>query len=100
VTTTTTTGNILDYMEIAWRSCVRNGGKPDFIEAGATFVDGFRNFMMKTFGRIDFDGASERVIEGGTKVLTFHGSRSCGTRSSTTSTRCTRRRRPGRSAAT
>jgi hypothetical protein len=73
VTTTTTTGNILDYMEIAWRACVRNGGKPDFIEAGDDFIDGFRNFMMKTFGRIDFDGASERVIEGGTKVLTFHG---------------------------
>jgi hypothetical protein len=57
----------------AWRACVRNGGKPDFIVAGSTFVDGFRNFMLKTFGRIDFEGASERVIEGGTKVLTFHG---------------------------
>jgi hypothetical protein len=73
LTVTTTTGNVLDFMEVAWRACVRNGGKPDFIVAGSTFVDGFRNFMLKTFGRIDFEGASERVIEGGTKVLTFHG---------------------------
>lgn len=73
VTSTTTTGNILDYMEIAWRACVRNGGKPDFIEAGSTFIDGFRNFMMKTFGRLDYEGVSERTIEGGTKALTFHG---------------------------
>lgn len=73
VTSTTTTGNILDYMEIAWRACVRNGGKPDYIEAGATFVDGFRNFMFKSFGRLDYEGVSERSIEGGTKQLTFHG---------------------------
>jgi hypothetical protein len=60
-------------MEIGWRSCVRNGGRPDFIEAGSTFIDGFRNFMLKTFGRIDFDAVSERQIEGGTKMLSFHG---------------------------
>jgi hypothetical protein len=73
LTTTTTTGNILDYMEIAWRACVRNGGKPTFIEAGDDFIDGFRNFMFKSFGRLDYEGVSERVIEGGTKALTFHG---------------------------
>jgi hypothetical protein len=73
LTTTTTTGNILDYMEIAWRACVRNGGKPDFIEAGDDFIDGFRNFMFKSFGRLDYEGVSERTIEGGTKMLTFHG---------------------------
>ncbi len=73
LTITTTTGNILDYMEIAWRACVRNGGKPDFIEAGDDFIDGFRNFMFKSFGRLDYEGVSERTIEGGTKMLTFHG---------------------------
>ena len=73
LTTTTTTGNILDFMEVAWRACVRNGGRPDFIEAGDDFIDGFRNFLLKSFGRLDFEAASERVIEGGTKMLTFHG---------------------------
>jgi hypothetical protein len=73
VTTTTTTGNILDYMEIAWRSCIRNGGRPDFIEAGGDFIDGFRNFMLKTYGVLEFEGVGEKQIEGGTKSLTFHG---------------------------
>lgn len=73
LTTTTTTGNILDFMEVAWRACVRNGGRPNFIEAGSDFIDGFRNFMLKSFGVINFEGVSEREIEGGTKTLTFHG---------------------------
>lgn len=73
LTTTTTTGTILDYMEIAWRACVRNGGRPDWIEAGGDFIDGFRNFMFKSFGQINYEGVSERQIEGGTKELTFHG---------------------------
>jgi hypothetical protein len=72
VTSTTTTGNILDYLEIGYRACVRNGGMPDFIQAGGNFIDGFRNFMFKSFGHIEFDNVSERVIEGGTKMLTFH----------------------------
>jgi hypothetical protein len=73
LTTTTTTGNIIDYMEIGYRACVRNGGVPNFIMAGGDFIDGFRNFMFKSFGRIDYENVSERVIEGGTKALTFHG---------------------------
>lgn len=73
LTSTTTTGTILDYMEIAWRACVRTGSKPTFLEAGDDFIDGFRNFMFKSFGRLDYEGVSERIIEGGTKELTFHG---------------------------
>jgi hypothetical protein len=68
VTSTTTTGNILDYLEIGYRACVRNGGMPDFIQAGGNFIDGFRNFMFKSFGRIDYENVSEREIEGGTKI--------------------------------
>lgn len=73
LTTTTSTGTIIDYLEIAHRASLRNGGKVDFMMAGDDFVDGFRKFMMNSFGRIDFEGTSEREIEGGTKVLTFHG---------------------------
>jgi hypothetical protein len=73
LTTTTTTGTILDFMEVAWRACTRNGGKPQFIEAGDDFLDGFRNFMFKTFGNLYYEGVGERTIEGGTKALTFHG---------------------------
>jgi len=73
LTTTTTTGTILDVMEIAWRACVRNGGRPNHVEVGGDFLDGFRNFMFKSFGQVNYEGVQERTIEGGTKELTFHG---------------------------
>jgi hypothetical protein len=73
LTTTTSTGNILDYMETAWRYCVRNGGKPDLIIMGGDFNDGFRNFMLKTFG---LDGAPQvnvTKVESGVDMMSFHG---------------------------
>jgi hypothetical protein len=74
LTVTTTTGDILDKMETTWRNCTRNGGKPDLILLGSTFLDGFRNFMLKTYGRIDFQGvAFGKNVETGTDMLTFHG---------------------------
>ena len=75
LTTTTTTGDILDKMETAWRACIRVGGqKPNLILMGSTFNDGFRSFMLKSFGRIDFQGVQfGKNIETGTDMLTFHG---------------------------
>lgn len=74
VTTTTTTGNILDYLEVAYRNCVRNGGQPDLIVAGSDFIDGFRNFMIKTYGRVDYQGVGIfKNIEAGNEMLSFHG---------------------------
>lgn len=37
-----TAATIASGMEQAWRSCVKNGGKPDLILAGGTFVDVYR----------------------------------------------------------
>jgi len=65
LTVTTTTGTILDRMEVAWRECIRNGGMPDFILVGSDFLDGFRNFMLKTYGRINYGGVQQKTIEGG-----------------------------------
>lgn len=73
LTTTTTTGTILNQMEVNWRQCMRNGGRPDLILAGSTYIDGYRNFVLTTYGRMDFGPANEKVVEGGTKLLTFHG---------------------------
>lgn len=80
LTVTTTTGDILDKMEIAWRACIRNGTAPDFILVGSDFLDGFRNFMLKTYGRINYGGVQEKTIEGGSghnsgteTGLFFHG---------------------------
>jgi hypothetical protein len=73
LTTTTTTGTILNSMETTWRSCIRNGGKPDMILAGSSYIDGYRQFVMNTFGRMDFGPSNQKEIEGGTKSMTFHG---------------------------
>lgn len=76
LTVATTTGDILDKMETVWRQCTRNGGRPDLILVGSTFLDGFRNFMLKTYGRIDFQGVGfGKRVDAGTEtdMLTFHG---------------------------
>ena len=74
LTITTTTGDILDKMELVWRNCTRNGGRPDLILVGSTFLDGFRNFMLSSFGRIDYRGvAFGKNIDTGTDEIVFHG---------------------------
>lgn len=75
VTTTTTTGTILNKMELNWRQCMRAGagGAPDLILAGSNFIDGYRGFVLTTFGRMDFGPSNTKRIEGGTSVLTFQG---------------------------
>lgn len=73
LTTTTGTGTILNSMEVQYRQCMRNGGRPDLMIAGSTFVDGYRNFVLNTFGRMDFGPSNTKRIEGGTEVLLFHG---------------------------
>jgi len=72
LTTTTSTGTILNNMEVGYRQCVRNGGRPDLLVAGSSFIDGYRNFILNTFGRMDFGPSNTKRIEGGTEALTFH----------------------------
>lgn len=80
LTVTTATGNVLTSMEAAWRACVRNGGRPDFIMAGADFIDGLRDFMLNSYGRVNYGHLSDKGSELGTGSgsgtdtgLTFHG---------------------------
>jgi hypothetical protein len=73
LTTTTSTGTILNQMEVMFRACARTGGRPDLMIAGSTFVDGYRNFVLNTFGRMDFGPSNTKRVEGGTEVLTFQG---------------------------
>lgn len=73
MTVTTTTGDILDKLEIMWRQCLRNGGRPNKIICGSEFYDGFRNFMIKTYGRMDYGAVGFKRIATGTDMLTFHG---------------------------
>lgn len=80
LTVTTTTGDVLKKMEIAWRACIRNGGKPDFILVGSDFLDGFRDFMLNTYSRVNYGPIQRKQIEGGSghdegvdTGLFFHG---------------------------
>lgn len=73
LTTTTGTGTILNQMEVMYRQCMRNGGRPDLMIAGSTYIDGYRNFVLNTFGRMDFGPSNRKRVEGGTEVLTFQG---------------------------
>lgn len=74
LTTTTTTGTIVTQMEAAWKKCIRNGGQPDLILMGSTFADGYRDFLVTTFGRVDYGPGNVRKVEGGSEVTAyFHG---------------------------
>jgi hypothetical protein len=69
----TTTGDILDKLEIAWRACVRNGGRPNKILVGSTFMDEFRAYMLKSYGKMDYGQVGFKRIQTGTEMITFHG---------------------------
>lgn len=71
LTTTTSTGTILNQMEIGYRNCMRNGGRPDLMIAGSNFIDGYRNFLTNTYGRMDYGPAGFKRVEAGTQVMTF-----------------------------
>lgn len=71
LTTTTGTGTILNQMEVTYRNCRRNGGRPDLMIAGSQYIDGYRNFMLNTYGRMDYGPAGFKRVEGGTETLTF-----------------------------
>jgi hypothetical protein len=41
-------GTLRAAMETAWRACIRNGGAPDFILAGSTFIDTYASVLTLT----------------------------------------------------
>lgn len=42
----TTAGTLATAMEAQWRKCIRNGGSPDFILAGSSFIDAYRQYAV------------------------------------------------------
>ena len=73
ITTATTTGTIIDVMETQWRNCTKNGGRPNYIMAGTDFMDGYRNFLLKTYSTIQINNGSMITAEGGTDRIQFKG---------------------------
>lgn len=42
----TSAGTLATAMEAQWRKCIRNGGSPDFILAGSSFIDAYRQYAV------------------------------------------------------
>jgi hypothetical protein len=56
------TGSLLQTMETAWQSCIRNGGAPDFIMAGTTFCNVYRTLLTLTQNT---DAGKPKTIDAG-----------------------------------
>ncbi len=65
-------GDILTKMEIAYRDCTRNGGKPDRIYAGWAFIEAYRDHLLAK-AAIQYSGGKPMSIDGGTDELRFKG---------------------------
>lgn len=62
---TATKGNISSEMELAFRRCVRNGGKPNLIMVGSAFLDAYRNDLAIVQNA---NAGSIKTIDGGTNA--------------------------------
>lgn len=58
-----TEANLVETLEQEWRKCTRNGGTPDFILAGSTFVDSFRDATKSEVSRyiVTSDGQADKM---------------------------------------
>jgi hypothetical protein len=59
------TNALVATMEAAWRACIRNGGTPDFILAGSTFIDTYRSTLTITQNA---DAGKAKTIDASTGV--------------------------------
>lgn len=64
--------SLLAKMDIAWRACIRNGGKPDFIMAGEDFIDAYRAAALAAGKQIVIQAGSNSV-EGSTPEFLYMG---------------------------
>lgn len=72
---TATAGNLVNEMEIAWRECTRYGGnRPDFILAGADFIDAYRDDASQTVNRqLQKGGRGNTEIDASVDGIFFKG---------------------------
>lgn len=73
LTTTATTGTIEQGMRQMWRACTKYGGRPSHIFVGEKFLDGFINFMLHTYGRVNYGPVSTKSIEGAAGQVFYEG---------------------------
>jgi len=63
----------LGAMETMWRACVKNGGRPDTIFAGAGFIDAYIAAMTLNGQQISYAGGEARKLDGGVSGIFFKG---------------------------
>ncbi len=63
----------LAAMETQWRACVKNGGRPDVILAGAGFIDAYIAAMNLNGQAIQYAGGEARKLDGGISGVYFKG---------------------------
>jgi len=63
----------LTAMEQQWRACVKNGGRPDLILAGAGFIDAYIAAMTLNGQQITYAGGEARKLDGGVSGIFFKG---------------------------
>ena len=64
---------LLAAMETMWRGCVKNGGRPDLIFAGASFIDAYIAAMNLNGQAIQYVGGKSRDLDGGISSVYFKG---------------------------
>lgn len=64
--------SLIDTMEQIWRACTRNGGRPDFILVGSTFLDTFRQQAASTITRFLTNG-NQASLDPSVQDLSFKG---------------------------
>ena len=73
LTTTAVTGNIETRMRQAWRACTKFGGRPDKIVVGAEFFDQYTDYMLKTYGQVNYAPVALKGVEGGEGGVFYQG---------------------------
>ena len=73
LTTTAVTGNIETRMREAWRACTKYGGRPDKILVGAAFFDQYTDYMLKTYGQVNYAPVALKGVEGGEGGVYYQG---------------------------
>lgn len=73
VSTGLSSSTVLAAMETMWRACVKNGGRPDLIFAGAAFIDAYIAALAAAGQQIQYGGGKPRDLDGGVSSIYFKG---------------------------
>lgn len=73
VTTGLAAATLLAAMEVEWRKCIKNGGTPNKIIAGSSFIDAYIAAMVLAGQQVQYAGGQARKLDGGVSGTYFKG---------------------------